>query len=493
MSPESGAPSLVGRHVFTESAADATRSFVDDVAAQRSLHEAARVLSTGLASIVDAPLAVLSKGAGAWQFEAEAFPAEGEPGPLARPPLQPGSDPVQHWQMVSGKPWTGITLGQAGGREWMLLAPGTTETWAARPHFHDLVEQLGWSLEQVASKEHDEYVRRFGRRLHAFSHRLAREDDGKLHPIVLRTLAQQTRARTGALAVFNESEQALEIVATVGYPMALVEHLRIAPGEGVLGRAYQGGRAAIVRGEDLSGHRRLRYRTNSYMVLPITAGDRRMAVVALTDRADEREFDERDFNAARLLATVSAPALMRERVSQNFGALTRMATVDPVSGLFNRRYFESRIAAEVERSRRQQQDLALLMIDIDEFKRINDRQGHLEGDRTLHDVADLLRQSVRIFDVCARFGGDEFAIVMPGASAPVAIQVAERIRGRVERHFGHVTPRVTVSVGVGILETDEGSQELIEVADRALMAAKVAGKNMVWVDSQSRNRVRPSP
>jgi diguanylate cyclase (GGDEF)-like protein len=132
------------------------------------------------------------------------------------------------------------------------------------------------------------------------------------------------------------------------------------------------------------------------------------------------------------------------------------------------------------------------MIDIDDFKRINDRQGHLEGDRALRDVADLLRQSVRIFDVCARFGGDEFAIVMPGASAPVALQVAERIRGRVERHFSH-EPRVTVSVGVGILETDEGSHELIDVADRALMAAKAAGKNVVWIDSQSRKGRRQIP
>jgi diguanylate cyclase (GGDEF)-like protein len=400
---------------------------------------------------------------------------------------------VRQWQLVSGKPWTGIALGHAGGREWMMLAPGPPATCAPRHDFDQLAEQLCWSLGQVASREHDEYLRRFGRRLHAFGHRLAREEDGKLHPSVLRTLAIQLRARTGALAVFNESEQTLQIVATVGYPMSLVEHLRIAPGEGVLGRAYQAGRALLARSEELGGHKRLRYRTNSYMVLPVTAGGRRLAIVALTDRADGREFDERDFTAGRLLATIAAPALMRERVSQHFGELTRMATVDSVSGLFNRRYFESRIAAEVERARRQGQELALLMIDIDEFKRINDQQGHLEGDRTLHDVADLLRQSVRIFDVCARFGGDEFAIVMPGASAPVALQVAERICGRVERHFSHETPRVTVRVGVGILETDEGSHELIDVADRALMAAKAAGKNVVWIDSQSRKGRRQIP
>lgn len=310
---------------------------------------------------------------------------------------------------------------------------------------------------------------------------------------MLRTIAAQVGARTGALAIYHEVDKGIAIVATLGYPLSLVEHVRIAPGEGVIGRAYQSGRPLLGRADEQGAARRLRYRTNSFIVLPVVAGDRRLAVVALTDRADGRDFDARDFSATRILATTAAPALMRERMAQHFDELTRLATVDPVTGLFNRRYFESRLVAEVERARRQQQDLALLMIDIDDFKRINDTRGHLDGDRTLHDVADLLRQSVRIFDVCARFGGDEFAIVMPGASASVAMQVAERIRARVVRHFGHESLRVTVSVGGGMFESEKGSHELIEAADRALMAAKAGGKNVVWIDGQLRNLIRQTP
>ena len=226
------------------------------------------------------------------------------------------------------------------------------------------------------------------------------------------------------------------------------------------------------------------------MGIPIPSARRPLAIVTLTDRMDGCDFDQRDFEAARLLASVAAPALTRERLGRQFGELTRMATVDPVTGLFNRRHFEARLTAEVERTRRQEQDLALLMIDIDDFKRVNDTRGHLEGDRTLRDVGDLLCQGVRIFDICARFGGEEFAIVMPGASESVAMHVAERIRSRIERHYVHDTFRITVSIGVGMLQQGMDSEDLIGVADEALIAAKSAGKNVVWIESHSRRGTR---
>jgi diguanylate cyclase (GGDEF)-like protein len=216
------------------------------------------------------------------------------------------------------------------------------------------------------------------------------------------------------------------------------------------------------------------------MVVPVLAGTERVAVIALTDRADAQPFDARDFQAARLFAGAAAAAFTRERLRGELQDLTQLATVDPVTGLFNRRYFETRLEAEAERARRQEHDLALLLIDIDNFKHVNDTRGHLEGDRTLRDVADLLRAGVRIFDVCARYGGEEFVIVMPDASLSVAQHVAERIRLKIERRFVHEVPPVTVSIGVGMLARHAAADDLIDVADRALIAAKKAGKNLVW-------------
>ena len=213
--------------------------------------------------------------------------------------------------------------------------------------------------------------------------------------------------------------------------------------------------------------------------------------MTLTDREDGRAFDPRDFRAARVLAANAALAFTRERLTENVTELTRIATVDAVTGLFNRRYFEDRLEAEVQRSRRQQQDLALLMIDIDDFKRINDTWGHLEGDRALRDVADLLRGGVRIFDVCARFGGEEF-VIMPGATPQVAMHVAERIRRQVEQHAAHDPLAITVSVGIGMLDADASADDLVATADRALIAAKTAGKNLVWIGGQG-SRTRQTP
>jgi diguanylate cyclase (GGDEF)-like protein len=155
--------------------------------------------------------------------------------------------------------------------------------------------------------------------------------------------------------------------------------------------------------------------------------------------------------------------------------------IDAVTGLFNRRHFETQLQAEVQRARRQQQDLALLMVDIDDFKRINDTFGHLEGDRALRDVADLLRRGVRIFDVCARYGGEEFAIVMPGATREMATQIAERIRQVIQERSKLTPAPMTVSIGVGFLtpEQNQMPDDLIAAADRALIHAKGAGKNTV--------------
>jgi diguanylate cyclase (GGDEF)-like protein len=331
------------------------------------------------------------------------------------------------------------------------------------------------------------YVTRFDRRLYAFSRRLARDvDSARAHRVMLRTLAAEAKARTGALATYDPAEDALTIAATHGYPRSIVEHLRIVPGEGVIGRAFTSGRPMLGRTSDLPPRKpRLRYQTDSFIAVPLVAGTRRLGVVTLTDRSDGGAVDARDFAAGRMLAANAALAMSRERLTANLTELTRIATVDAVTGLFNRRYFQGRLEAEVQRARRQRQELALLMIDIDDFKRINDTLGHLEGDRALREVADFLRGGVRIFDVCARYGGEEFVIVMPGASAEVATHVAERIRRQVEQRSAHDPMPITISIGIGMLQPHDAIDDLIATADRALIAAKAAGKNLVWIDGHS--------
>ena len=118
------------------------------------------------------------------------------------------------------------------------------------------------------------------------------------------------------------------------------------------------------------------------------------------------------------------------------------------------------------------------MIDIDNFKTINDRFGHLVGDTVIRDVAEILRRSVRVFDVCTRFGGDEFTIVMPNSGQDGAAKIAERIRQRIEAHRPSElgSPQISVSIGITVSSDEASARELVAQADQALYLAKQAGE-----------------
>jgi diguanylate cyclase (GGDEF)-like protein len=222
------------------------------------------------------------------------------------------------------------------------------------------------------------------------------------------------------------------------------------------------------------------------MAIPLISGDTTLGVLTVTDRADGRPFEQRELATARGLAGPAVLALARERMRVHAGELARMTSIDPLTGLSNRREFETRLDEELERSRRYSLNLALLMIDIDGFKAFNDSLGHLAGDMVLQAVAKVLQRSVRKFDVCARFGGDEFAIMTPGSDAARALQSAERIRARIsmfqlESALAPNAPRLTASIGIAVGVPGLSSVQLITQADRALYRAKASGRDCVRI------------
>jgi diguanylate cyclase (GGDEF)-like protein len=187
--------------------------------------------------------------------------------------------------------------------------------------------------------------------------------------------------------------------------------------------------------------------------------------------------------ALELFADGASVALRNAHLYQQ---ARRESRTDPLTGLLNRRAFDAQLELEVQRARRLGYPVGLLMIDVDEFKDVNDRHGHPAGDETLRQLSGLFSGRLRRSDVVARLGGEEFAIVLPGAVVGQVVTVAEKLRTAV----GELSmPRVTISVGGASLAAARASAAtLLDQADRALYAAKRHGRNQVrvWDDPMTR-------
>ncbi len=158
--------------------------------------------------------------------------------------------------------------------------------------------------------------------------------------------------------------------------------------------------------------------------------------------------------------------------------------LDPLTGIFNRRYFENQLSKELQRASRYEHTLSILFIDIDQFKKINDEFGHQVGDHVLEDLSDILERSTRSVDVVARYGGDEFIVLLPETRKPHALKTAERILKHVKNYDFFKDKlkirELNISIGVaGFPEDAGGTYELIKKADNALYQAKHKGGNKV--------------
>jgi diguanylate cyclase (GGDEF)-like protein len=171
--------------------------------------------------------------------------------------------------------------------------------------------------------------------------------------------------------------------------------------------------------------------------------------------------------------------------SDDLDSLLLFANEDGLSGLFNHRYFQERLRYEVVRCQRYHHALSLLFVDLDHFKQYNDKYGHLKGDVLLRDISQFFKTSCREADAVARYGGDEFAFILPETNTKQALIVARRLHaGFKKRQFGSLVPNVvrtvTISIGIGMLPKDGSTAEdLIAAADRAVYRAKRSGRNCI--------------
>ena len=219
----------------------------------------------------------------------------------------------------------------------------------------------------------------------------------------------------------------------------------------------------------------------SALVVPLFVSNRVMGSLQLF-RSAANAFAREDAQLLWILALVAENLLTREYANEG---LLRFAFTDYLTGLRTRGYFEQQLELEFKRAERKQQKFALLMIDIDHFKVLNDTHGHHVGDQLLRDVTSILMKDMREVDTVARYGGEEFVIILPETTETGAVFVAQRLRRAVElaKFFAgspHSVQHLTISIGVAVYDTDaQFKRDLIEFADAALYAAKHAGRNRV--------------
>jgi diguanylate cyclase (GGDEF)-like protein len=224
--------------------------------------------------------------------------------------------------------------------------------------------------------------------------------------------------------------------------------------------------------------------SDSRMSIPLVSFGQILGVIGLHS-SNPDAFRETDLQSLESVADICATSIQNahyvERVKQ-------LAYLDGLTGIFNRRFFELRIMEEIERARRYGTGMAVVMVDIDQFKNLNDEFGHLLGDEVLRQVSSIFHQQLRKIDVVCRYGGEEFGILLTQTSPDHAISVAEKLRKTVEQwQFPGVPRTVTVSAGVAAFP-DHGTtrDELVRAADTGLYAAKQVGRNHVCAGSQAR-------
>jgi len=308
--------------------------------------------------------------------------------------------------------------------------------------------------------------------------RLAQRDAGL--PAVQRALGEELVAVLGVdqahVVVLDGGRPAHAIVVVDGVGSGEYV-LRPGDGRNALGWVAESGQAATVADAHVPGAlpRELidTYGLAAAAVLPLRTADAVRAVVVLGSRSPRNWAPTELQTAATLCALAGTALALRDA--------RLAAAIDPLTGCLNHGAMRERLSEEIARARRQGTPLAVTILDLDDFKKVNDTHGHPTGDAVLQAVAEALRTEYRSFDQIARYGGDEFVVILPNVRGPRADIAASRaldVLREIRIEGTGVEPeRITVSCGVAEWVEPEGPAELLERADRALRGSKAAGKD----------------
>ena len=344
----------------------------------------------------------------------------------------------------------------------------------ALAELNERIEQLSNDLENAIQRTEEE------RRRSRFLGELAGSID--LDEVLARTLeAAGGISGADAALVTTTGFDGQPLVATLGLSAEEAERQAIAgPPDGRAARSI--GISYRYGSEELSQNGSL---IHSGVAVPLLREDEQLGFLTIFTRSGGRSFSEDDVQELEQLALRAGPAIENAR---RFKEARQLADLDALTGLHNRRYFHETLAREVSRAQRYNRSLALIVFDLDDFKAINDRIGHLAGDAVLADAAERVRDSVRSADIACRVGGDEFAVILPESTLLDADQLYRRIHQSVSSRPISQEGRLFLSAGVTDLRPEDDAVAFFERADDALYRAKEAGKGrMVTAGSNAVN------
>ncbi|MFC1684523.1 diguanylate cyclase [Pseudomonadota bacterium] len=318
------------------------------------------------------------------------------------------------------------------------------------------------------------------------------ESEDELLSTILDCATGLTNTPAGSIALYNEVDGRMELVATAGFSDNFSGTTQWAVREGGLTEYILNQNEPVVI-EDFDTFQFKRADNvqlqsegiKSLIAIPLIA-DRKTKGILYVDDFVPRKFSKKDESILALLSTQAAIAIEK---MQLFEKVKKLADTDGLTGLFNHRYFVKQLREELRRTKRFSHPLSVLIMDVDHFKNYNDSNGHLKGNDALKGVTEVMRRAIRKVDVLARYGGEEFALIVPEANKEQALKTAERICRAIEKEeFAgeekQPLGKLTLSIGVATYPDDakrEGT--LLDRADHALYEAKREGRNRVVVYS----------
>ena len=330
------------------------------------------------------------------------------------------------------------------------------------------MDELGRELAGALERAEEE-----GRRSRIFGE-LAGSID--LDEVLSRTLeaAGALRDADAALVILPDAQGGKPLVATLGLSVEEAErHAITGPPDGRLARSItmsytypelegaDGGEGDMI---------------NAGLAVPLPGETGTLGYLTIFTRRRGHEFSEEDVRELETLALRAGPAIDNAR---RFREARQLADLDALTGLHNRRYFHETLARECARAHRYERKLALIVFDLDDFKEINDRIGHLAGDTVLAEAAERVRSVVRTADIACRVGGDEFAVILPESSLDDADQLYRRFQNAISSRPLGQGGNLYLSAGVAELRAEDDPVSFFQRADDALYRAKEAGKGRV--------------